>query len=287
MGEGEENRGKSSDSSLEKGESMAMDILYMPMTVSGYGYIIVVVDLATNFMYTEAIKNRTPKTIIRTVNRIIQISCRTTRIVETSTSESFVGSATEYLMRTYEMEQQALSLEDSAENEVANMKITNLLRKMLPQGEKWLGAYRSVTYAFNATAMRRNNVVKSPAQLLYGTQPCIPLVMATKKKKLDAEIRAKDVKEITKIRKVDEPSLYINCGHKLEDFNIGEKCLIWRDFVTSQRITRTQTRKARITQRWYPAKILNKLGHNYFIETEDNKRRKIHRRAVKKHPTKD
>ena len=112
--------------------------------------------------------------------------------------------------------------------------------------------------------------------------------MATKKKKLDAEIRAKDVreimKEITKIRKVDEPSLYINCGHKLEDFNTGEKCLIWRDFVTSQRITRTQTRKARITQRWYPAKILNKLGHDYFIETEDNKRRKIHRRAMKKHP---
>merc|ERR1712015_179469 len=151
---------------IEEGEGMAMDILYMPMTVSGYGYIIVVVDLATNFMYTEAIKNRTPKTIIRTVNRIIHISCRNSRTVETSTSESFVGSATEYLMRTYEMDQQALSLEDSTENEVANMKITNLLRKMLPQGEKWLGAYRSVTYAFNATAMRRNNSVRSPAQLL-------------------------------------------------------------------------------------------------------------------------
>ena len=187
---------------------MAMDILYMPMTVSGYGYIIVVVDLATNFMYTEAIKNRTPKTIIRTVNRIIQISCRTSRTVETSTSESFIGSATEYLMRTYEMEQQALSLEDSTENEVANMKITNLLRKMLPQGEKWLGAYRSVTYAFNATAMRRNNSVRSPAQLLYGTQPCIPLVLTTKKKELDEVIRAKDVREImeeiTKMRKVPQ-----------------------------------------------------------------------------------
>merc|ERR1711990_336506 len=286
--EGEENRGKSSDSSLEKGESMAMDILYMPMTVSGYGYIIVVVDLATNFMYTEAIKNRTPKTIIRTVNRIIQISCRTSRTVETSTSESFVGSATEYLMRTYEMEQQALSLEDSTENEVANMKITNLLRKMLPQGEKWLGAYRSVTYAFNATAMRRNNSVRSPAQLLYGTQPCIPLVLTTKKKELDEVIRAKDVREImeeiTKMRKIDEPSLYISCGHNLEELGVGEKCLIWRDFVTSQRIMSTQTRKARITQGWYPAKILNKLGHDYFVETEDNKKRKIHRRAVRKYP---
>ena len=91
------------------------------------------------------------------------------------------------------------------------------------------------------------------------------------------------MKEITKIRKIDEPSLYIKSGHKLEELGIGEKCLIWRDFVISQRITNTQTRKAKITQRWYPAKIINKLGHDYFIETEDKKRRKVHRRAIRKY----
>merc|ERR1712212_512436 len=96
-------------------------------------------------------------------------------------------------------------------------------------------------------------------------------------KELDEVIRAKDVREImeeiTKMRKIDEPSLYISCGHNLEELGVGEKCLIWRDFVTSQQIMSTQTRKARITQGWYPAKILNKLGHDYFVETEDNKKK--------------
>jgi len=190
-------------------------------------------------------------------------------------------------MRAYQMEQQALSAEDNTENEVANMRISNLLKEMLPPGEEWLGAYRGVTYAFNATAMRHKNLVISPAQLLYGTQPCIPLVITTGEKKLDADIGAESmrrvIKEITKIRKVDEPSLYINCTHKLEEFHIGEKCLIWRDFVISQQAMNMQIRKAKITQGWYPAKILNRLGQIFFVKTEDNKERKIHRRAMKKY----
>ena len=45
----ERNRGKLSDASCKRGESMSMNVLHMPMTVEGYGYIVVVVDMATNF----------------------------------------------------------------------------------------------------------------------------------------------------------------------------------------------------------------------------------------------
>merc|ERR1712015_26148 len=105
--------------------------------------------MATNFIYTEAIRNRKANTVARAINKIILRSARTPDIVETDLGKEFIGSATKKLMEIYHIKQKPLPplLKNCVKAEVANVRITNLLRKMLPEGKSWLEAYRNVTFA--------------------------------------------------------------------------------------------------------------------------------------------
>ena len=279
------------NASSTPGEGLSMDILYLPTTTRGYGYLLVVVDMATNFIYTEALKDRTSSTVAGVLNTVIQRSARTADMVETDLGKEFIGETTKALMEIYHMKHEALPplLKNCVKAEVANVRITNLLRKMLPEGKSWLEAYRSVTFALNITSMKFGNIIASPAKLLYGSQPCIPLAKSTGDDRLDIALRSEEMREtmdkIAKIRNVDEPSLYITCKHRLEEFVVGEKCLTWREFVLTQRLLHSQARKAKIMQKWCLAEVISKSGNEYVIRTSDGKQRTMHRRAMKKIPS--
>ena len=101
----------------------------------------------------------------------------------------------------------------------------------------------------------------------------------------ESEEMRETMDKIAKIRNVDEPSLYITCKHRLEEFVVGEKCLTWREFVLTQRLPHSQARKAKIMQKWCLAKVISKLGDEYVVQTEDGKQRTMHRRAMKKIPS--
>merc|ERR1712015_93676 len=121
------------NASSTPGEGLSMDILYLPTTTRGYGYLLVVVDMATNFIYTEALKDRTSNTVAGVLNTVIQRSARTADMVETDLGKEVIGETTKALMEIYHMKHEALPplLKNCVKAEVANVRITNLLRKIL------------------------------------------------------------------------------------------------------------------------------------------------------------
>ena len=89
---------------------------------------------------------------------------------------------------------------------------------------------------------------------------------------------------LTKERLMEIPTLSANVAARRQEFEPGQKVLTWSETILSKRIKGTADVRAKICSTWEVATILKKTGDMYFIQTEKDKRRRVHFRQIKKIP---
>ena len=87
--------------------------------------------------------------------------------------------------------------------------------------------------------------------------------------------------EIARSRNLGMNNLYLSAKNKPRTYRVGQRVLVWRQFVLKKRLLKNGILAAKLSRFWSIAKVISSLGEKYKIRTEEGDERIVHRRQMR------
>ena len=247
-----------------------------------YQYVLMINEVATGFVFTEKLQNRTATHVTEALFRSLDNASFTPKYCTFDEAKEFQSEIMKSKLASRNIQPIYLSFIEknsmTAEGHIA--RLNDLLRRALEQSKSWPASLPAATLALNS-ALRRyhtgENTIQSPCFLFNGREAFV--TMGKDENDFDA---AEAMKAINKARYCDTLSL-IQAVNERKSFKQGELILVHREFIRAAKKLGCKTRKLKIEAYWTTAKVIKQIDdQNYLVALKSGTQRKIHRRECRK-----
>ena len=91
--------------------------------------------------------------------------------------------------------------------------------------------------------------------------------------------------QIARERKIENTSLLANIMNRNETFSIGQRVLVWQQWVIKRQVSGVG-QGFKLENFWMYAEVIDKVGPNYWVKTEEGALLRVNQRQMKKAPEK-
>ena len=274
--------------SRQPGKYISMDTLEMP-NAGRYRYILVCICQATGYILAKKMKGKSAQDVAAAIESIITSNNITFARSSSDEGTEFKNEQVLAVLHKYGCKHTFLhrAHKGGVTAEIGNAKILSLLRKHLDHEKDWPKEYRKVIFALNNTSMKYGNVVETPNYLFNARNiNGVEWMDEDEQKALikrEESIR-KIMTEISNERKLETKSLLANVMDRDEGYRIGDKVLVWNEWVVKRKLTGAGA-KMKLKSFWGFAEVIDKKLDNYIVRMDgDMITRRVHRRQMRPIP---
>ena len=91
------------------------------------------------------------------------------------------------------------------------------------------------------------------------------------------------MKQVSRHRLTDTPTLSQNISQRKRPFRINEKCLVWSEHILSKKLLKSNILKVKLAKHWQLATVRKQIGEQYMVEDSNGRMRKVHQRQMKQY----
>ena len=168
--------------------------------------------------------------------------------------------------------------------ESTNARIVNLLRRTLENAGEWSQQLQKIVFSLNNTSARYGDFICTANRIFNGRDVIgIPNPSSDLEKTvLTSEESIREIMtKISRYRLTDTPSLAFSIQTRPRAYHIGERVLVWAERILGKRKLKSGILKIKLSKFWVKATVVNALGDNYMVRSDDGQLRKVHRRQLK------
>ena len=267
-------------------EELSIDLLTLPMD-DGRQYLLVAIDVGTSFIFAEPLRTKSAEEVAEALMMIFQKNVFISHKISSDLGTEFCNAVFEKMTRFAHIAHIKLEKleKDCVLAESANSRILNLLRRELEKEKGWTKAINAVTFALNASEKTYGTKIFTPAELFSGREPEIPGDNFENDIETDTISKSQKIRkymtEIARSRNLGMNNLYLSAKNKPRTYQVGQRVLVWRQFVLKKRLLKNGILAAKLSRFWSIAKVISSLGEKYKIRTEEGDERIVHRRQMR------